>query len=127
MNGVLRYNSLPEQANREEFPTLFSIAMDYLPVQATSVPCERVFSSAKETDTAKRNRISPVLMEALQMLKFMLKKERLNFTKGWSTPKEAMEWAASKGTGDLNSLLVDDPNTASDRLDALLKSFSNYD
>jgi hypothetical protein len=47
--------------------------MDYPPFQATSVPCERVFSSAKETGTAKRNRMSPVLMEALQLLKFALK------------------------------------------------------
>ena len=31
-----------EQANRTEFPTLFTIVMDYLPIQATSVPCERV-------------------------------------------------------------------------------------
>jgi hypothetical protein len=53
--------------------------MDYLPVQATSVPCEHVFSSAGETDTKKRNRLSPLLMEALQILKFIYKKERLNF------------------------------------------------
>jgi hypothetical protein len=53
--------------------------MDYLPVQATSVPCEHVFSSAGETDTKKRNRIAPLLMEALQILKFIYKKERLNF------------------------------------------------
>jgi hypothetical protein len=45
------YNSLNQQANKTEFPTLFAIAMDYLPVQATSVPCGRVFSSAKDTDT----------------------------------------------------------------------------
>ena len=57
--------------------------MDYLPIQATSVPCKWVFSSAKETDTAKRNQISPVLMEALQLLKFMLKKQRLDFINGW--------------------------------------------
>jgi hAT family C-terminal dimerisation region len=43
------------QINRSEFPTLFAIAMDYLPVQVSSVPCEHVFSSAKETDTVKRN------------------------------------------------------------------------
>jgi hAT family C-terminal dimerisation region len=123
LNGVLHYNSLPEQANRTEFPTLFSIAMDYLPIQATSVPCERVFSSAKDTDTAKRNRISPVLMEALQMLKYLLKKERLNFMKGWSTSEAAMS-GASKATDDLGSLFVDDSDTA---LDALLKRLSAYD
>jgi len=48
--------------------------MDYLAIQATSVPCERVFLLAKATDTAKQNRISPMLMEALQTLKFILKK-----------------------------------------------------
>ena len=55
------------------------MAMDYLPVQATSVPSERIFLSAKDTDTTKRNRINPLLMEALQMLKYSIKKERLNF------------------------------------------------
>jgi hypothetical protein len=57
--------------------------MDFLPIQASSVPCERVFSSSTETDTKRRNCISPVLMEALQMLKFSLKKECLNFTSAW--------------------------------------------
>ena len=77
------------QMNRGDFPTLFSIAMDYLPIQASSVPCERVFSSAKETDSLKRNRILPVLMEALQMLKFSLKKDRqlLSFTQGWKAAR----------------------------------------
>jgi hypothetical protein len=55
--------------------------MDYLPIQPSAVPCERVFSSSAETDTKKRNRISPALMEALQMVKFSLKKERLDFAK----------------------------------------------
>jgi len=32
---------------------LTTLAMDYLPVQAISVPCEQVFLSAKKTDTAK--------------------------------------------------------------------------
>ena len=59
------------------------MAMDHLPIQASAVPCERVFSSSAETGTKKRNRISPLLMEALQMLKFHLKKERLDFTAGW--------------------------------------------
>lgn len=56
--------------------------MDYLPIQASSVPCERVFSSSAETDTKKRNRISPTLMEALQMVKYDFRKRRLTFTSG---------------------------------------------
>ena len=64
--------------------------MDYLPVQASSVPCERVFSSSAETDTKRRNRLSPLTMEALQMMKFYLKKERLSFTAGWETAEKDM-------------------------------------
>jgi len=89
------------QVNQAEFPTLFRIALDYLPIQASSVPCERVFSSAKETDTTKRNRIHPVLMEALQTLKFSLKKDRLNFTGGWKTEPGNM-----KGTGSTKDFLA---------------------
>jgi hypothetical protein len=78
------------KVNSSSFPTLFAMAMDYLPIQSTSVPCERVFSSSAETDTRRRNRINPLLMEALQMLKFYLKKKRLNFTKGWMTSESEM-------------------------------------
>jgi hypothetical protein len=98
-----------------EFPTLFAMAMDYLPIQATSVPCERVFSSAKETDTAKRNKINPLLMEALQLLKFSLKKERLNFTAGWAIPEVTLV-APDDFSGDLGSLCVGDPDSALDGL-----------
>jgi hypothetical protein len=66
------------------------MALDYLPIQASAVPCERVFSSSAETDTRRRNRISSLLMEALQMLKFYFKKERLNFTKDWAVSEEEM-------------------------------------
>lgn len=99
------------------------MAMDYLPIQATSVPCERVFSSAKETDTAKRNRISPVLMEAIQLLKFSLKTERLNFMEGRITTEMAMN-EAPMPTCNLDSLFVDDPDTA---MDKILEEFGNYD
>jgi hypothetical protein len=61
--------------------------MDYLPIQASAVPCERVFSSSAETDTKKRNRIKPELMEALQVLKFSLKKARLDFTAHFDLPE----------------------------------------
>jgi hypothetical protein len=54
--------------------------MDYLLIQASSVPCERVFSSSAETDTKKHNQISPTLMEALQMLKYNFRKHQLTFS-----------------------------------------------
>jgi hypothetical protein len=53
--------------------------MDVLPAQASAVPCERVFSSSKETCSQCRNRLSPKLMEALQMLKFSYKQDQLSF------------------------------------------------
>ena len=62
--------------------------MDYLPIQASSMPCERVFLSSTETDTKKHNRIGPTLMEAFQMLKYHLKKMWLNFCANWSTTHE---------------------------------------
>ena len=67
------------------------MALDYLPAQASSVPSERVFSSSAETDTRRRNRITPDLMEKLQMLKFMLKKARLNFTGGLKCDELSLE------------------------------------
>ncbi|KAF8263310.1 hypothetical protein EI94DRAFT_1704091 [Lactarius quietus] len=37
-----------------------------------------------------QNQISPALMEALQMLKFLLKKKHLDFMASWKTPDVAM-------------------------------------
>ncbi|PCH40311.1 hypothetical protein WOLCODRAFT_35299, partial [Wolfiporia cocos MD-104 SS10] len=56
------------------YPTIFALAMDILPIQGSAVPRECVFSSAKETKTSRRNHIKPELMEALQILKFSVRK-----------------------------------------------------
>ena len=59
------------------------LAMDVLAIQDSAVPCERVFSSGKETMSARRNWIKDDLMEALQMLKYSLNHDcELNFTAG---------------------------------------------
>jgi hypothetical protein len=97
------------------------MAMDYLPVQASSVPCERIFSSSAETDTKKRNRINALLMEALQMLKFYLKKERLNFTELWMTPDAQM--VEDDPEGDLLSDLLKGDHVES-VLDGIIQSIN---
>ena len=97
--------------------------MDYLPIQATSVPSERVFSSAKETDTAKQNCMSPVLMEALQLLKFSLKKKCLNFMEGWATSESAMCDTLIPDKDLLGNLLIEDPDNPDALMDAILKDF----
>jgi hypothetical protein len=45
------------------------MARDYLAIQGSAAPSERVFSQGGITDTKRRNRLSPVVFEALQMLK----------------------------------------------------------
>lgn len=77
------------ELERDRYPTIFQMAMNYLPVQPSSVPCERAFSSSGLTDIWQRNRINSILMEALQILKFSLKKERPNL-KWWTTSQQEM-------------------------------------
>lgn len=63
--------------------------MDIIPIQGSAVPCERVFLSAKETMQARRNKLAPDTMEALQMLKFSVKKgQSLNFSQGMTKAEE---------------------------------------
>jgi hypothetical protein len=79
--------------SQQRYPRLFRVAMDILPVQSSSVPCERVFSSGKETITPRRNRITPELMESLQILKYSYNQdEKLNFTKGMREAEEIEEF-----------------------------------
>jgi hAT family C-terminal dimerisation region len=80
------------QENQLRYPTIFVLAIDVIPIQGSAVPCERVFSSAKETMAARRSRISPELMKALQVLKFSIQKgHSLNFTAGTSRSAELSE------------------------------------
>ena len=112
---------MTSQINLAAFPILFAIAMNYLPIQATSVPCECIFSSSGETDTKKRSRISPLLMESLQILKFNLKKERLSFTTDWITSEKLM--TEDYPDEDLLLKLLD--GDYQDMLDSAIRSINN--
>ena len=48
---------------------LRTIVQDILTVPASSVPCERVFSAAKHTDTNNRNCLLPEHLGAIQITK----------------------------------------------------------
>ena len=110
------------QANDVVFPTLFAMAMDYLPIQSSSVPCERVFSSSAETDTKKRNRIHPALMEALQLLKYAYKmKGSLDFTRGILTNEADL----APSDRDLLADLVNERNSRA--LDSVLSAVGLYE
>ena len=90
-NTLLYYLTLI-QANQGRYPHIFQLAMDIIPIQASSlsVPCERVFSSGKETMAPRQRHISPDLMEALQVLKYSICKgsSSLSFTEGMSWEDE---------------------------------------
>ncbi len=78
------------QMHRFSYPLLWKVARDVLPVQASSVPCERVFSSSKHTTGQQRNTLQPGIVEKLQIMKFGLKQDRLNFTVDWIQCAEEM-------------------------------------
>ena len=97
--------------------------MDYLPIQASSVPCEQIFLSSAETDTKKWNCISPLLIEALQMLKFHLKKDHLKFMQNWVTPEKHM--AEDDPDEDLLCNLLQGDFQA--ELDWVIQSINSYE
>ena len=53
---------------KPHYPHLYEMAMDYLPILATSVPSERLFSKAGQIITNQRNRLSE---KHLNMLLFL--------------------------------------------------------
>jgi hypothetical protein len=97
--------------------------MDYLPVQGSSVPCKHVFLLSAEIDTKKWNWIKPVLMEALQMLKFYHKKSLLNFTVGLVLEEDDFQEGDSKDL--LAELLSSCLDHTQHSIDKILTSLSD--
>ncbi|KZT40297.1 hATC-domain-containing protein, partial [Sistotremastrum suecicum HHB10207 ss-3] len=66
--------------NATKYPTLARIALDVLPVQASSVACERLFSAGKHITTATRSRLNPDVFEQLQLLKAAWRKDLVDIS-----------------------------------------------
>ncbi|KAK7021920.1 hypothetical protein VNI00_017149 [Paramarasmius palmivorus] len=78
--------------NIGRYPTLFWVAIDVLPIQGTSVPCEWLLLSLQWTKTDLRTCLSNKLMEATQTLKNTIKKNGpLKFTHHLDLTEEARE------------------------------------
>jgi hAT family C-terminal dimerisation region len=57
------------QDNAKRYPTLALIALDVLPIQASSVPCEHLFSSSKQVATDRRACLGSKRFEEILMMK----------------------------------------------------------
>ncbi|KAF5378162.1 hypothetical protein D9615_007596 [Tricholomella constricta] len=73
------------------YPTLARIALDILPSQASSVPCKRVFSSAKLTATDRRARLGAIIFEELQIMKAVWRPQLIDHAKNNSQEIEVVE------------------------------------
>ena len=55
-------------ANKNVYPHLYVLAMQFLSTPATSVPSERIFSKCGDVVSKKRNRLKPALVEKIIFL-----------------------------------------------------------
>jgi hypothetical protein len=76
------------QESERVYPLVYNVALDILPVQASAVPCERIFSSSKETCALRRSLLSAPMLEVLQVLKHLYKQDRLDFASHWVSKEE---------------------------------------
>lgn len=63
--------------NGPRYPVWASLARDFLSIMASSVSSERAFSSAGITISKRRNRLKADIVEALQCLKCLIKRDLL--------------------------------------------------
>lgn len=63
--------------NAQRLPVWASLARDFLAIMASSVSSERAFSAAGITISKRRNRLKGDIVEALQFLKCLMRKELL--------------------------------------------------
>jgi hypothetical protein len=63
------------QLNAHRYPVWASLARDHLAIMASSVSSERAFSSAGITISKRRSRLKGDIVEALQFLKCLIRRD----------------------------------------------------
>jgi len=92
--------------NSTRYPVWASLARDYLPVMASSVSSERAFSSAGITISKRCSRLKPDIVEALQFLKCLHRRELIYREEPSTITESAPETAAQEhveGSGEPES------------------------
>ncbi|KAF8696454.1 hypothetical protein AX14_001593 [Amanita brunnescens Koide BX004] len=86
------------QDHARTYPTLARIALDVLPCQASSVPCERLFSSSKQVAMERRSSLGADLLEQLLVMKSIWQRDIVD----WSVVNSGMvEEVHVKEYGDM--------------------------
>jgi hypothetical protein len=84
------------QWNSTRYPVWASLAWDYLPIMASSVSSKRTFSSAGITISKRRSRLKPDIVEALQFLKCLNRRELIYREEPSMVSESHMETAAQE-------------------------------
>jgi hypothetical protein len=69
VHSTLRVSDSPRQDKASTLPSWTSFARDYLPIMASSIPSEHIFSGTGITITKRRNRLKSDIVKAVQVLK----------------------------------------------------------
>jgi hypothetical protein len=79
------------QLNAHHYPVWASLARDHLAIMASSVSSERAFSSAGITISKRRSRLKGDIVEALQFLKCLLRRDLIFCTDPSIAPETDLE------------------------------------
>ena len=102
------------KTNNHAFPVLAMMACNYFAVQGSAVPCKRIFSSSRLTDTHLRNNLTQWNFGDIQLVKAAVKKDRARSRHKAKERKKAtrLKWAeqekASREQHSLDSAVMVD-------------------
>jgi hypothetical protein len=95
------------QNNAKLFPTLARIALDVLPSQASSVPCERLFSGTKQIAVDRRARLGSAVFEELVVMGSAWRPDIYDMAAWTSSQEEEVDFF------DFEEMFIDDEEMVS--------------